>query len=78
MSRKKLLIWRKTCLGIRRASAMSFALYLIGYVVLIAGLAWGARLLNVPPRWIGVGVVVLAGIGIVSAVTHTRRRDSAT
>jgi hypothetical protein len=55
---------------------MSFALYLIGYVVLIAGLALGAHLMHVPPRWIGVGVIVMTGIGIVSAVSHTRQRDS--
>ena len=56
---------------------MSFALYLIGFVILIAGLAMGAHLMHVPPRWIGVGVVVLTGIGVVTAVTHTRHRDSA-
>jgi hypothetical protein len=56
---------------------MSFALYLVGYVVLVIGLVMGAYLLHVPPRWIGVGVVVLLGIGIISAVGTTRRRDPA-
>ena len=55
---------------------MSFGLYLIGFIVLIIGLAWGAQLAHVPPHWIGVGVVVLVGLGIVTAVTHTRQRDS--
>ena len=55
---------------------MSFALYIVGFLVLVIGLAWGANLAHVPPRWIGVGVVVLIGLGIVSAVTHTRQRDS--
>jgi hypothetical protein len=54
---------------------MSFTLYIIGYIIFIAGLAWGAHLAHVPPRWIGVGVVVLAGLGILSAVTTTRHRD---
>jgi MFS superfamily sulfate permease-like transporter len=40
---------------------MSFALYLIGYVVVIIGLAIGAHLMQVLPRWIGVGVLILAG-----------------
>jgi hypothetical protein len=56
---------------------MSFALYLTGFAVLIIGLVIGANMLHVPPRWIGVGAVVLVGAGIMSAVSHTRRRDSA-
>ncbi len=54
---------------------MSFTLYLIGFVVLIAGLVMGAHLLHVPTRWIEVGVVVLIGLGIVTGVTATRHRD---
>jgi hypothetical protein len=53
----------------------SFALYLIGMLIVIGGLAYGAWLLHVPSQWLIVGVVILLGIGIVGAVTHTRRRD---
>jgi hypothetical protein len=31
--------------------------------------------MHVPTQWLVVGVLVLLGIGIVGAVTHTRRRD---
>ena len=54
----------------------SFALYVVGFLVLIAGLAYGAFLLGVPQLWIGVGVVVLLGIGIISGVSRTRRPDT--
>ncbi|HTB20922.1 MAG TPA: hypothetical protein VK708_22515 [Bryobacteraceae bacterium] len=54
---------------------MSFALYIVGFIVLIAGLAWGAHLAHMPPQWIGVGVVVLVGLGVVKAVANTRQRD---
>jgi hypothetical protein len=54
---------------------MSFGLYLLGYVVLIIGLAIGAHLMHMPPRWIGVGVIVMIGIGILTGVTRTRRPD---
>ena len=54
---------------------MSFGLYLLGYVVLIIGLAIGAHLMHVPDKWIGVGVIVMVGIGIISGVTSTRRPD---
>lgn len=55
---------------------MSFGIYLAGFVILIIGLAWGAHLAHVPPRWIGVGVVCLVGAGIVRGVTSTRRPDA--
>jgi len=54
---------------------MSFSLYVLGYIILIVGLAIGAHLLNVPPRWIGVGVICMMGIGILSGVSTTRHRD---
>lgn len=53
----------------------SFSLYLIGFVILIAGLAYGAYLLGAQPIWIATGAVVLVGIGIITAVSKTRRRD---
>ncbi|HEY4132996.1 MAG TPA: hypothetical protein VGM50_20440 [Gemmatimonadaceae bacterium] len=53
----------------------SFATYLIGFIVVIVGLAVGAHLLNVPDLWIGVGVIVLFGLGILSATTRTKMRD---
>lgn len=55
---------------------MSFAFYLIGYLVLIIGLAVGAHMMHVPPRWIGVGVLILAGLGVLTGVSRTRQRDS--
>lgn len=54
---------------------MSFGLYIVGFIVLIVGLAVGAFLLHVPPQWIGVGVVVMIGLGILTGVTTTRQRD---
>jgi len=56
---------------------MSFALWIVGYIVLIVGLAWGAHLLHVPQKWIIVGVVVLAGIAIIHGVKSTRQKDPA-
>ena len=54
---------------------MSFALYIVGFLVLIVGLSLGAYLVHVPPQWIGVGVIVLVGLGLVTGVTATRHRD---
>ena len=54
---------------------MSLGIYLIGYLILIAGLGIGAQMLHMPLRWIGVGVVILVGIGIITGVSSTRNRD---
>jgi hypothetical protein len=53
----------------------SFGLYLIGFIILIAGLAYAAYLVGAPPVWIGVGAIILIGFGIISGVARTRRRD---
>lgn len=53
----------------------SFATYIIGFIILIIGLAAAAVLLNVPQMWIGVGVVILLGIGVLSATSRTKMRD---
>jgi hypothetical protein len=53
----------------------SFAAYLVGFIILIVGLAIAAFLLNVPTTWIAVGVIVLLGIGVLSATTRTKMRD---
>jgi uncharacterized membrane protein YiaA len=53
----------------------SFATFLIGFIIFVVGLAIAAFLLNVPPQWIGVGVVVLVGIGILMATKHEKPRD---
>ena len=53
----------------------AFVLYVFGFFVLLAGLVYGAYLLHVPQTWIGVGVLVMIGLGVMSAVSHTKRRD---
>jgi len=56
---------------------MSFGLYLVGYIILIIGLALAAYLLHVAPKWIGIGALCLIGLAIVHGVTATRQRDPA-
>jgi uncharacterized membrane protein YiaA len=56
-------------------SMSSFGTYLIGFIILILGLAIAAYLLNVPALWIVVGVIVLIGIGILMATSRTKMKD---
>jgi membrane-bound acyltransferase YfiQ involved in biofilm formation len=57
---------------------MSFGIYLIGYVIVIAGLVYGAVLMHIPAHWIVVGALVLVGLGILTGVNATRQKDSGT
>jgi hypothetical protein len=56
---------------------VSFGIYIVGYLIVIGGLIYGATLMHVPTRWIAVGAIVLAGLGIVTGVKSTRQKDSA-
>ena len=53
----------------------NFAIFIIGFIILVAGLAYGASMAGLSAQWIGVGAVVLAGIGIVMGVSRTRTKD---
>ena len=54
---------------------MSFALYLFGFLLLIAGVAWGLSTAGLAQQWIVIISVILAGIGVLTGVTRTRSKD---
>lgn len=54
---------------------MSFALYMIGFVIFLGGLIWAAVVAGVPQLYIGIGALIVLGIGIFSAVARTRSKD---
>ena len=56
---------------------MSFLIYIIGFVVFIGGLIYGAVLLHVPHEWIAVGAIVMLGLSILTGVKATRHKDPA-
>ena len=56
----------------------SFTTYLIGFVILIVGLAIGAYLMGAPPTWIAVGVICLLGIAVLMGTSRTKPRDPPT
>ena len=53
----------------------SFGTYLVGFLILIIGLAIAACLLGVSSTWILVGAIILIGIGVVSATTRGKMKD---
>jgi hypothetical protein len=54
---------------------MSFAIYILGFILLIGGLAYGASLAGLSTQWIVVGVLVLLGMGVAMGATRTRMKD---
>lgn len=54
----------------------NLAIFIIGFVILIGGLAYGASMAGMSPQWIAVGVAVLVGVGVVMGVTKTRMKEA--
>jgi len=54
---------------------MSFPIYLLGFALVVGGIAWGLSVAGVPTLYIVIACVVLVGIGILSGVSKTRMKD---
>jgi hypothetical protein len=54
----------------------SFGLYLIGFIVLSIGIMFAASILGVGNQWLAVIGLVLLGLGVITGVAKTRRRDA--
>jgi hypothetical protein len=54
---------------------MSFAIYIVGFVILMGGIAWGMSAAGVSNLWIGIVAMILLGLGIISGVSKTRAKD---
>lgn len=55
---------------------MSFFLYMLGLAVLVAGIAWGLIAAGLATTYVAIACLVVAGIGIMMAVSRTRTKDS--
>jgi membrane-bound acyltransferase YfiQ involved in biofilm formation len=53
----------------------NFAIYLIGTLFVAAGLAMTANKLGVSLIWIIIGVIIIVGLGIMTAVSKTRQKE---
>ena len=54
---------------------MSFALYMIGLAILLGGLAWALITAGLAATYVAIACVIVAGIGIMMAVSRTRSKD---
>jgi xanthine/uracil/vitamin C permease (AzgA family) len=53
----------------------NFSVYMIGSILVAAGLAYAAFLLGAAPQWIFIGVLVILGLGIMGGVKKTKRKE---
>jgi hypothetical protein len=58
-------------------SPMRFVIYMIGFLILIGGLAWAAITAGAPQLYVVIGAVILLGLGIITGVSRTTPRPGA-
>jgi hypothetical protein len=54
---------------------MSFVLFMVGLVVLVGGIAWALVAAGVAATYVAISCLIVAGIGIMAAVSRTRAKD---
>ena len=52
-------------------------IYLLGTLLVVAGLAYGASRLVVSQVWIVAGALVIVGLGLMAGIVKTRQKDPA-
>ena len=56
---------------------MNMVIYMIGTLLVVAGLAYGANRLGISHVWILVGSLVIIGLGMMGGIVRTRQKDPA-
>lgn len=54
---------------------MTFALYVIGIMIFIGGVAWALITAGVRQLYVVIACVILLGIGIMTGAVRTRSKD---
>jgi len=54
---------------------MSFALYMLGVILLVGGIAWALITAGLAALYVAIACVIVLGIGIMMAVSRTRAKD---
>jgi len=57
---------------------MTFLIYVIGFVLLIAGVAWALAVAGVATVYIAIVCLILLGLGVLTGATRTRHKDPPT
>lgn len=55
----------------------NFVVYLIGTLLVVAGLAYAASRLGIASPWIIAGALIAIGLGLMGGIVKTRQKDPA-
>jgi hypothetical protein len=58
-----------------RGWLMSFALYVIGLVLVLGGIAWALVSAGVAATYVAIVCLIVGGVGVMMAVSRTRLKD---
>jgi hypothetical protein len=64
--------------GVPVASAgdmTNFFVYMLGVILVVAALTYGANLMGISATWIAVFAVAVLGLGMMGAVVKTRQKE---
>jgi hypothetical protein len=53
----------------------NFFVYMVGVVLVVGALAYGASLLGLNSTWIAVIAIAAVGIGLMGAIVKTRQKE---
>jgi len=53
----------------------NFFVYMIGVILVVAALAYGASLMGVGTTWIAVFALAVLGLGVMGAIVKTRQKE---
>ncbi|MEZ0604167.1 hypothetical protein ACAX43_18695 [Paraburkholderia sp. IW21] len=54
---------------------MTLLIYLVGWIILIGGVAWGLMALHVAQHTIAIVAVIMLGVAVITGATRARNRD---
>jgi hypothetical protein len=57
---------------------MSFVLYIVGLAILLGGVAWALVAAHVASTYVAIVCLIIAGVGVMMAVSRTRLKDPPT
>ena len=64
--------WHACCI---RSGMTNFFVYMIGVVLVVGALAYGASLLGLGSTWIAVIAIAALGLGLMGAIVKTRQKE---